>query len=287
MLGMILAAASGDVVWVLEMELLKIVLGLTVGAILLYARTSIIAKLRDMKTFIADTKAGLAVLASEDFRNVPAAIRDLVERVTRIEQFVGPNGGASIIDGIRRLQTGQDALHAGQVELHGRIESVAIKDRELADAAGVLMWKSDPGGNCIWASVPLQHLVGYDFDTGFAGQQWENLYFPEDFPTVQRRWEEAMELAKAKEKGAEHDLRRFGDAYVILSMRTRYRHAKTGAAIPVYFKATRTPDGNIIGVVTDLSVSVHLGELPCKGGVCLVTGERRTDAHTNCGSCGD
>lgn len=236
-----------DVLVILETEFLKIVFGLTVGGLLLYARTTILEKYRNMDKFIKDTSAGLAVLASVDFRELPKAIKDITDRITRIEKFVGPNGGASILDGIQRLQEGQDALHAGQLELNNKVESIAIKDRELADAAGVLMWKSDSAGNCTWASLPLQNLAGYDFDGGFSGQQWENLYFPEDFPTVQRRWEEAIELSKSN-----GEQRRADDSTVILSMKTRFRHGKTGNAVPIFFKATRTPDGEIVGVVTDL-----------------------------------
>lgn len=271
----VIFAAASDILWVVQVEIIKIIIGLTVGAILLYTRESIIEAYRNMKKFITAAKSGITFLGSPDFQNVPKAIADLTKRIERIEKFVGPNGGASILDGIRQLKEGQDTLQLG-------IESVAVKDREIADAAGILMWKSDADGNCTWASTALQRLVGYGFDEGFAGQQWENLYFPEDYPTVQRRWEEAVEAAK---NSRDPGLRRADDVVLLLSMRTRYRHGKTGKAIPIYFKATRMPDGTIMGVVTDLSVYDEIAKMGCDLPVCPETGEPHDSARVTCATC--
>lgn len=224
-------------------ELVKLGFSLTIGALVFYARTAILQKYTNMRDFATAAKKGLELLGSDAFKKLPDVVDQLNERVERLEKFVGPNGGKSILDGV-------NSLRINVRELQDAITAVSARDKEIVDALGVLMWKSDENGRCIWASKSLQELVGYTFDEGFHGDQWENLYFPEDYPGVRRRWEEAIAAGQAHDDTKTKQL----DAEIILSMRTRYRHGKTGKAIPVYFKAMLMPDGSITGIVTDLSI---------------------------------
>jgi PAS domain-containing protein len=218
-------------------ELVKLVFSFTVGALLIYARTAIFKCFTDMKKFIIAAKQGVELLSSDGFKELPIVIKNLDDRVKGLEKFVGPNGGKSIIDGI-------NSLKETAKELQEAIAAVSARDREIIDATGILMWRSDESGACIWASKALQQLVGYSFNEGFKGYQWENLFFPEDFPVISRRWDEALSIETKSP---------YNESEIILSMKTRYKHAITGRAIPVHFKASRLPDGTISGIVTDLS----------------------------------
>lgn len=202
-----------------------------------------------MKDFVSAAKKGVELLGSDAFKQLPEVVGQLNNRIERLEKFVGPNGGKSILDGV-------NSLRINVRELQDAITAVSARDKEMVDALGVLMWKSDENGRCVWASKSLQELVGYSFEEGFKDYQWENLYFPEDYPGVRRRWEDAIAAAKSHDDPETKHL----DAEVILSMRTRYRHGKTGRAIPVYFKATLMPDGSITGIVTDLSIQQSVCE---------------------------
>lgn len=199
-------------------------------------------KYMTMRDIVSSTKKGFQVIGSPEFQKIPGTIEqigesvtDLHGRVAKIEKNIGPNGGSSLLDGV-------NALRVLVSDLQVAFSTMLAKDREVINAMGLLMWKSDAEGKCIWASDALQRLVGFSFEDGFRGNQWENLYFPEDFANIKRRWQDAINTPPSNERNPT-------ESELIMSARAKYRHATTGEAIPVFLKVVRLPDRSIIGVV--------------------------------------
>jgi len=167
-----------------------------------------------MKAFIKQFMAMPSSIAT-----ISTNLNTLTTKVDKLEKQVGSNNGSTLHDNVLRIKSG--------------IASLVQKERALVNASNVMMWQSNENGQCEWASNELQTLVGYTFDEGFAGSNWTSLYFTEDKPEIEKRWEQFIATGSS------------------MTHRSRYRHV-TGAPIPVLIDVKKLPDGGIIGMVRDL-----------------------------------
>jgi len=243
------------IIWqdVVAIETIKILVGLSIGAILIFFRNLIIQILATMvKSIIKTPKAiidGIKLIGSEKFQAMPHKVEQLQEKLDSIdkkvrdlEHTVGPNGGKSLLDGVNELKKLFSSLEHN-------IRAIVYNAQQIVDASETMMFSLSSTGNFTWASKGLQDLVDFSFDDGFKNQQWENLYFPEDLLDVRRRWADAIKTSIEIDNSDSKLL----EPEVILTLLTRFRHNNTNEEIPVKVRLTKMPDGSISGIVNKIS----------------------------------
>lgn len=165
----------------------------------------------------------------------------------RIAMAAQPQQPPDLVDRIERLATSFESdrstsaswrteLRETLVEMDGRVKAIEIGVASLRshqeiieDESEIATWRSNPDGQCVWASKALREMTGYTFEDGFQGTNWTNVFPPADVPTVSARWAEAVRMKSP------------------FNMRTNYRHA-SGAVFAVHLHAAVLPDGSFRGV---------------------------------------
>lgn len=141
--------------------------------------------------------------ASESDRRL---LQEIAATVEMIRKQVQPNGGASIPDSLRRVET--ELAHSRVVQ------------QEMVSQTGVAMWQSSADGACIWASPALADLLNID-GPRVLGNGWASAVHQEDRSRVQEEW-----------KSAVREWRPFEESY------------KTRGGIKVQARANPLPDGS-------------------------------------------
>ena len=104
-------------------------------------------------------------------------LQEIAATVEMIRKQVQPNGGASIPDSLRRVET--ELAHSRVVQ------------QEMVSQTGVAMWQSSADGACIWASPALADLLNID-GPRVLGNGWASAVHPEDRSRVQEEWKSAV-----------------------------------------------------------------------------------------------
>jgi PAS domain S-box-containing protein len=215
------------------------------------------AWLTDWATVLGGLTAlgAMATFLFNKFLKFCKSIKSTAEKIAIISAELRPNGGSSVKDAIKRIETGlKDNADAIQV-VTSNLEIAKSENEELTtktlaaisrveDAAYVAdkkreallldsefgMWESDAKGSCLWVNRTLSRKLGLTRDD-LLGRGWFNAIAPEDLDSVGRSWITSIQA------GIEFEL-----TY-------SYINGLTGDRVPVHVRANKVvnADDKIIG----------------------------------------
>lgn len=143
---------------------------------------------RDYWFILAPAGAGAAYLARIAYRlhhAIVTAWKGIVEKVTRIDEALGPNGGKSVVDRLQRIEDGQKGAATEMAWMRARSDAdqrTATEPRLELDARGqvTMVNRSFEGF--------VDRGAGDVIGRGFIG-----VVHPEDRDRVVREWQHAVE----------------------------------------------------------------------------------------------
>lgn len=89
-----------------------------------------------------------------------------------------PNSGSSMRDQVTTLKA--------------MLTSVVSRQWLFAESSADPIWESDPSGYCLRANKALLALSGRDFESGFKGNNWEQMIHIDDRDAVWKEWNAAI-----------------------------------------------------------------------------------------------
>jgi len=192
------------------------------GTIIGTVTTLFIFYKKAVKPWLTNRKKEIAAAAAQRAEMIEglSQLKGVIETVNIIKKQVMPNGGGSITDSLKRIETKFD-------EVDAKFDSIEENNRIFYNMQGIPFWVSDAAGLTTYVSPNLCKMIERS-ESELLGNQWISCLIKSDEHRISSEWKRSISEQRPfdevyKFKGQDNDILVHGLAFHKKSKNGEYK----------------------------------------------------------------